>query len=576
MEKNKQTNCYVFLPVFNGDKYITDTINSVLVQDYDKYHLIIVDDCSSDKSKEIINSFKSRYPQKITTIFHSRNMGVGRTLHELSKNYCDVDYIAQIGQDDIWPNSYLSSQISKLIESKARVTFSAVDYIDSSTLPNMHFHPVFRNEKLMTLSSSEDLFCSLLQGNYLCASSSVISLEGINEKLYTYWGVDNNLLQDYEMWLNLSLLGLFIYNNAVTIHYRIHDNNLSNTQTYISNNAYDYVMLFERLFISGNLASFFYASNDKSHLARKIISALNLSAGDTNSISFLKGIISNFFVTVGINDSTVLKALNQYYKNEGLLRHQLQQSGDISPKITIFFEDKKLSMLLSQKILLFATPIFNTSKIQGDTLFIIANESPISDKHDQRMSYPYPLSKTLFINTALKTIMFRNIEYPIANLENVLLMAYETLNNHFSINKSILSDTYFAIEYDVHSERLLIDNKPISHVLIKKYKRQNKIISVISVSEPIESQSYIYIQGSEECFIACDAFILGSKYIMLFKNSKTADDLTGERVYQFANQVVNQYYHQEILFQKELKTLAKKIIKGINSLTKRLNRKSKH
>ena len=49
----------VIMPVYNTDKYLTEAINSVLNQTYSNIELIIVNDASTDNSREIINSFES-------------------------------------------------------------------------------------------------------------------------------------------------------------------------------------------------------------------------------------------------------------------------------------------------------------------------------------------------------------------------------------------------------------------------------------------------------------------------------------------------------------------------------------
>jgi len=50
----------ICIPLFNGEKFIDDSINSVLLQDYENYELIIIDNCSTDNSIEKVKLFKDK------------------------------------------------------------------------------------------------------------------------------------------------------------------------------------------------------------------------------------------------------------------------------------------------------------------------------------------------------------------------------------------------------------------------------------------------------------------------------------------------------------------------------------
>jgi glycosyltransferase involved in cell wall biosynthesis len=54
----------VIIPAYNGDRYISDAINSVLQQSYKNYEIIVVDDGSSDRTSEILTNYGDRNSQK--------------------------------------------------------------------------------------------------------------------------------------------------------------------------------------------------------------------------------------------------------------------------------------------------------------------------------------------------------------------------------------------------------------------------------------------------------------------------------------------------------------------------------
>ena len=67
---NNRLKISVYITSYNKEKYINKSIDSVLVQTLKPDEIIIVDDCSSDKSKEIITGYKNQYPDIIKAIYN--------------------------------------------------------------------------------------------------------------------------------------------------------------------------------------------------------------------------------------------------------------------------------------------------------------------------------------------------------------------------------------------------------------------------------------------------------------------------------------------------------------------------
>ena len=96
----------IVVPLYNKEKYIVNTIQSVLNQDYPYFELIIVDDGSSDNSLNIISNIKDNrirvLSKKNGGVSDARNFGIQ------SSNY---DYIGFLDADDFWDKSYLSEMV---------------------------------------------------------------------------------------------------------------------------------------------------------------------------------------------------------------------------------------------------------------------------------------------------------------------------------------------------------------------------------------------------------------------------------------------------------------------------------
>ena len=100
----------VIIPVYNSEQYIKKCIESILKQTYTNYEIIIINDGSKDKSKEVIEELKKENSDKIIHI-EQKNMGVAKTRNKGIKKSTG-DYIAFIDNDDFIDEDYFE----KLIE----------------------------------------------------------------------------------------------------------------------------------------------------------------------------------------------------------------------------------------------------------------------------------------------------------------------------------------------------------------------------------------------------------------------------------------------------------------------------
>jgi len=95
----------VSIITYNHEKFIAKTIESVLSQEVNfKYEIIIGDDHSSDKTREILKKYKEKYPELIHLILHPRRYKEipGRTNNTTNIYACQGKYIALLDGDDYW------------------------------------------------------------------------------------------------------------------------------------------------------------------------------------------------------------------------------------------------------------------------------------------------------------------------------------------------------------------------------------------------------------------------------------------------------------------------------------------
>jgi len=118
MEKTKEiSNCLVLLATYNGEKYIEEQIDSILAQKDVHISILIADDCSMDRTVEII---KDRYAndKRVSYYINEKNLGYSKNFMRLIDRVplYKYDYICLSDQDDVWEADKVISGSRKLEE----------------------------------------------------------------------------------------------------------------------------------------------------------------------------------------------------------------------------------------------------------------------------------------------------------------------------------------------------------------------------------------------------------------------------------------------------------------------------
>ena len=118
----------IITPSYNSERFISDTINSVIEQTYDNWELIIVDDASYDQTPKIIKRFLSK-ESRIKAIFLKENIGPSEARNQAIR-IAKGRFIAFLDSDDLWLPNKLDAQINYMITNS--VGFSFTSYIQIS------------------------------------------------------------------------------------------------------------------------------------------------------------------------------------------------------------------------------------------------------------------------------------------------------------------------------------------------------------------------------------------------------------------------------------------------------------
>jgi glycosyltransferase involved in cell wall biosynthesis len=118
----------IITPNYNSAKFIEKTIESVLAQTYQYWEMIIVDDCSTDRSYDIA----LRYAEKDNRIrvYRMEKNGGAALARNKAIEFSNGDYLAFLDSDDVWYPEKLEKQLKFMIKNECDFSFTEYEYID--------------------------------------------------------------------------------------------------------------------------------------------------------------------------------------------------------------------------------------------------------------------------------------------------------------------------------------------------------------------------------------------------------------------------------------------------------------
>lgn len=122
----------IIVPVYNAEEFINDTIKTVQDQTYKNWELIMIDDCSTDRSTEQILKYKS---DKIKLIKLKKNSGAAICRNTGIKE-AKGRYIAFLDADDLWKKEKLEVQLKFMKDKKCAFSFTGYEFADKDGVGN--------------------------------------------------------------------------------------------------------------------------------------------------------------------------------------------------------------------------------------------------------------------------------------------------------------------------------------------------------------------------------------------------------------------------------------------------------
>lgn len=187
----------VIIPAYNCERYIFQSIESVLCQSYKNLEIIVIDDCSTDSTYQIMQTFIKK-DSRIKVYQNIQNLGVGKTRNR-GIELAIGQWIAFLDSDDLWAKDKLEKQVNLLKKNKnAKLIFTGSAFISENGIPiDYVLHVPEKIERKQ-----------LLKQNLISCSSVLVK----KEYMFQYpMFEEKNIHEDFVVWLKILEQESFAY-----------------------------------------------------------------------------------------------------------------------------------------------------------------------------------------------------------------------------------------------------------------------------------------------------------------------------------------------------------------------------
>jgi glycosyltransferase involved in cell wall biosynthesis len=206
----------VIVPAYNAEKFISVAVSSVVAQTYSALEVIVIDDGSSDSTKDIVNEIAANdsrvkcYSIKNSGRAAARNYGISKATGS---------WFAFLDADDFWAPEKLSKQLACWqINEKVGLIYTERTWVDAKGTPLLDQPQRYNLPEGMILDK-------LVDGNYICTSTVLIKKELVD----TVGGFDESKdfknCQDYDLWIRVAPKTIAAAVSDPLCFYRLHDDN---------------------------------------------------------------------------------------------------------------------------------------------------------------------------------------------------------------------------------------------------------------------------------------------------------------------------------------------------------------
>lgn len=205
----------IITPCYNSSAYIQETIESVINQTYTNWEMIIVDDCSTDNSKDIIDIF-CKIDKRIKYFKTEFSSGSPTRPRNDGIYISNGRYIAFLDSDDLWHSNKLETQIKLFQDPEVALVYTNYEKISENGISN---------NRVIIAPILVDYKC-LLRGNVIACCTCVYDTHKIGKQYFLKQGHE-----DYALWLKILKKGFIGKNTGfVSAKYRVRHSSISSNK----------------------------------------------------------------------------------------------------------------------------------------------------------------------------------------------------------------------------------------------------------------------------------------------------------------------------------------------------------
>lgn len=203
----------IVLPTYNGEKYLRQSIESILSQSYKNLELILVNDCSSDSTQSIISEY-AKQDKRLTSIINSQNQKLPKSLN-IGFREAKGEYWTWTSDDNYYQRSAIEEMVDYLESHSDKVAvcanFICIDVANG-------------NKESLKITAPNNMEVLIFDGNpcgacFLYRASAARQIGNYNEEQF--------LVEDYDFWLRMGLIGKMGHLDKSLYFYRIHNDSLT-------------------------------------------------------------------------------------------------------------------------------------------------------------------------------------------------------------------------------------------------------------------------------------------------------------------------------------------------------------
>lgn len=232
----------IILPTYNSETFISETIFSVINQTYQNWELIIIDDCSTDNSILIVDSFLKN--EKRIKFFKNKTNSGAAISRNIGLENSSGRFVSFIDSDDVWELNKLEIQIKFMIVNNYPISFTEYSLIDEKGIAL---------NKTMKVVKEIDYY-GYLKNTIIGMSTSMIDMT----KTEKFEFKNIRTRHDTYLWITLLKRGLIAQGlNKTLVNYRVRKDSISANKYKAARQVWKLYYNFEKL---GLLKSTYYFS----------------------------------------------------------------------------------------------------------------------------------------------------------------------------------------------------------------------------------------------------------------------------------------------------------------------------